>query len=443
MSRSISSRRRRKRRDTEPLVSAAAKGIATLAVIAGFVALAVNAQEGVPGRAYQRMYVSASETGSLRSNDRAVIGGVRVGRVVTIEPDGQRTRVELQLDPGVRLPKDTRVRLRANGLLGARYVQLIPGRSQRDLEDGATMRADANALTYGVTDALDTFDRETRGKLGTAVTGLGRGLAGNGEPLGASVEVASRATVPFGRILQTVTDEGAPERLVPALDSAMEGLDASRADLTAMLDPAARALRPFSDTGDALGETLDEAPSTLRTAKVGLDAGQRLLGAVDQLATSAQRTLPDAPAGLRQASALLREARSGRQGQTPLQRATALLRTARSAAPAAVRATDALDPVLPRIDGALTPLSPIARYVGRYECDIVNTGIVLRSMTGFVGQGTGPNGPSSQFRLQVAAGLEALGIKEGVQKRDAYYEPCTYLGRHYDVTPLTGLKGSR
>ena len=47
------------------------------------------------------------------------------------------------------------------------------------------------------------------------------------------------------------------------------------------------------------------------------------------------------------------------------------------------------------------------------------------------------------LRLQVAAGLEALGIKEGVQKRDAYYEPCTYLGRHYDVTPLTGLKGSR
>ncbi|HYF24388.1 MAG TPA: MlaD family protein [Baekduia sp.] len=434
---------RRPRRDTEPLASVLLKGLATLGVIAGFVALAVTAQEGVPTKDYTTMYVSARESGSLRGNDKVAIGGVRVGRVARVTPDGQRARIELQLEPGVTLPRDTSVRLRANGLLGARYVQLIPGSSRSPLADGATIRGADDALTATVPDALDVLDAQTRGALGTAVTGLGRGVLGNGGALNDGLRVASRATVPFAALMDRLLADGAPERLVPSLHATADALAASRRDLRAMLDPAARGLAPFADRRAALRATLTEAPSTLAAARAGLDRGAALLAATGGLAEAAHRTLPFAPAGLRQTTALLRGARAGRDGGSPLDRADGLLRTAGPAVPAVLRTTRALRPVLPHLDDALGSTVPMLQHIGRHGCDVINTGVTLRSMTGFVGTGTGPNGPSSQFRLQAAAGVEALGVKEAAQVRDAYYPPCRYLGGRYEVTPLTGIGGGR
>ena len=125
-------RRTRRRTENPSTRSVVIKGFATLGVLAAFVALAVTANKGVPGRNYTKMFVSAPETGSLRHHDKVAIGGVRVGQVVDVSPQPKGARVELQLEPGVKLPADTTVRLRANGLLGARYVQLIPGKAATD-----------------------------------------------------------------------------------------------------------------------------------------------------------------------------------------------------------------------------------------------------------------------------------------------------------------------
>lgn len=439
-------RRPRRRSNRESTSSTLIKGGLTIGTLLLFVAFAVTVQEGVPTKDYSTMYVDARESGSLRGNDKVAIGGVRVGRVVAVDPSGQGARVELQLEPGVTLPRDTKVRIRANGLLGARYVQLIPGSHHARLDDGATIKGGRDVLSSTVPDALDVFNAETRGALGSAVTGLGRGLLGNGEPLNDAIRVASDATTPFAALMDTIARDGAPEELVPSLDSGMGALDGARGDLQRMLDPAADALAPFSDRRAALRSTLTEAPSALATATAGLDSGTRLLAATGGLVRSAHRTLPAAPAGLRQATALLREARTDEGGGSPIDRATRLLESARPAVPATLELTRALRPVLPNITDALGSLSPIVQYVGKYGCDFINTGVVLRSMTGYTGTGTGPNGPSSQFRLQAAAGMEALGIREAVSKRDPYYAPCTYLGRDYQVTPGTGTNrngGSR
>lgn len=435
---------RRRRRETASARSVLLKAGATLGVIGAFLAFAVTAIKGVPGRSYTTMYVSAPETGSLRGHDKVAIGGVRVGQVVTITAQPKGARIRLQLEPGVSLPRDTRAVIRANGLLGARYVQLIPGADRRLLAGGSTIDAGKDSLTASVPDALDVFDAQTRGRLGSAISGLGRGVLGNGAPLNDAIAVSSRATVPFSDILDSVMARpGAVQRLVPGLDAAATALAASRQDLRRLFSPAATALRPFADRRSALRATLDEAPSALATAATGLDHGSRLLAAADGLVRSVHRTLPTAPRGLRQASALLRDARTDAGGGSPLQRATALLDQARPAVPAALRLTSALSPLLPRLDNGLGSLSPILQYVGRYGCDVINTAVTLRSMTGYVGTGTGPNGPSSQFRLQAVAGVEALGVKETKAHHDAYFPPCRYLAHPFTVTPLTNLGGTR
>jgi phospholipid/cholesterol/gamma-HCH transport system substrate-binding protein len=435
-------RRNRRRSEREPAVRALLKAVATLAVIGLFVAFAVTVQEGVPGRDYSTLYVEAPETGSLRMNDKVAIGGVRVGRVVTLEPAVDRVRVQLQLEPGVELPEDSTFRIRANGLLGARYVQLIPGSSEKMLADGATLRGGRDALSLTVPAALDVLDAETRGALGEAVSQLGEGLTGNGDRLNRAVEAASDAVEPFRGLVGAVAGRGQPERLLPALDRLVGALDDARRDLAAMLDPGADTFDAIAQEEDHLHEALEQAPGSLAAATTGLEHGRRLVAAAASLARAANSTLPPAPAGLEQASALLREAHTARGGgRSPLARAAALLEEVDPTVPRALELTRALDPVLPRLDDAVRPLRPIVRHVGRYGCDIKNAAVTLRSMTGFVGTGTGPNGPSSQFRLQVAVSLEAAGVKELVPIRDAYFEPCTYLGRHHNVLPGTGILG--
>ena len=98
---------------------------------------AVTSYSGVPLRDYDHYVVEVPATGNLIAHDQVRIGGVRVGQVekTAITPDG-KARLALQLERGTRLPADTQVVLRANGLLGARYVQLVPGASSRLLRSG-------------------------------------------------------------------------------------------------------------------------------------------------------------------------------------------------------------------------------------------------------------------------------------------------------------------
>jgi phospholipid/cholesterol/gamma-HCH transport system substrate-binding protein len=55
------------------------------------------------------------------------VAGVRVGRVEGITLDGRRARVHLVLDQPLELPEGTVARISSLGLLGDKYVELIPG----------------------------------------------------------------------------------------------------------------------------------------------------------------------------------------------------------------------------------------------------------------------------------------------------------------------------
>ncbi|WP_320671858.1 MlaD family protein [Patulibacter defluvii] len=419
------------------------RGGLVLAVAGVLAWIALSAYSGVPGRSYTRIYVTAPQIGNLLPHDAVRIAGVRVGQVQRREAtaDGG-ARLELQLEDGIRLPADSGVRIRANGLLGARYVQLLPGRSARMLRADATIRGGDDTITYGVPEALDSFDRETRGALGTSVRELGRGLAGRGRDVHRMLPVFGHAQPGFQAMVRTVLERpGAVARLLPSLDRTMVPLDDARADLTGLLRPAADALAPLVDRRDALQRTLDQAPAALVAATDGLRRGTRLVAAARRLTVAAHGTLPAAPRALRATTALLRES------PRPLRRAAALLDAAKPAVPAATGVTTALSPLLPRLDGALGDALPMVRRIGRYGCDIVNLGIVFRSMTGFGGLGQGPAGPPMAFRLQaiVSPGSESIGVTDptGFLIKDGYPKPCQYLGGSYPAISVHGLLRSK
>ncbi len=66
------------------------------------------------------------------------IAGVRVGSVTDARIDPQTFSAELtmRVDGGLRLPTDTSAEVTSEGLLGGRYVSLVPGGSDKVLADG-------------------------------------------------------------------------------------------------------------------------------------------------------------------------------------------------------------------------------------------------------------------------------------------------------------------
>lgn len=441
--RTSTGRSRRRRRDAVPATTALLRGLIVVALLAFGGWLSTTFYSGVPGRDYETVYAEVPRIGNLLNHDPVRIAGVRVGQVLGIEP-GERggVRLELQLEPGTTLPEDTQVEVRANGLLGARYIELHPGESERMLSEDDTITGRPGALTVGATEALDTFDGRTRKALGAMLDGLGDGLRGNGRQLNDALRLATPQMRPFQELAGEVLSRPfAAERLLPALERAVRPFAGSSEELTAMFAPAADAVRPFGDKATALQATLDEAPGALRAAGTGLASGTRLLGAARELASAAAETLPNAPAGLRSTTAMLRSS------DEPLERAASLLEAAQPAVPATLRLAGRLDPLLDPLDRALARLRPMLDYVGPYGCDLKMFGANMRSMTGLTGAvGEGANGPPGGFRLQIVPSTELTGTALQLKvRRDGYTPPCHYRPREYpkvDVS-LLGLRGGR
>lgn len=433
---------RPRRRDTIRPRSVVTGGLATLIAVGVLVMIGLRAPGGVEFRNYRALQVALYDSGNLQPRSEVRIKGVRVGQVIEVRPRDGRAIAELKLDPGTEeLPTDTAALLRARGLLGARYIDLIPGRATSMLDDGALIRARPDALYSGVPETLETFDAQTRAGLGRTLRGLGTGLVGRGEDLNATLLAGPRPANQFPDLIQTVLERpGAVDRLAPALRDGTAELDASREAIARGFGPAADALTPFAKRRDALGETIEVAPSTLVAARGGLDRGRNLVAAAADLARTATVALEPAPAALRKTSALLAESRR------PLQRTSALLDAVRPAVPRTLTLLRKVSPLLAPLTTAFDDLDPLVRTLGTYGCEIDNFAENWRSALGFGSeQSTGgaelPSGKVGalhNFRILVVAGPQAIsGVElgtKGLANVTPYPEPCSYApGKPYPL----------
>ena len=429
--------RQGRRRDAPRARVVVARGIAVTAALLAIMYLGASLYNGVPTTHYGTVYVSAPVIGDLLTHDAVRIAGVRVGQVESIGLGrDDQPRVQLQLDPGTRLPVGTSVTIRANGLLGARYVELIPGSSRRLMPNDATIRGGAGAFTNGLPEVIATFDARTRNGVTRSIDGLSSGLAGEGGPLNASIHEFSIGTPEFDAIARAVlAHDEAAKRLIPALDATMAPLAADRQYVRPGFTALSPALTPFASQRAAIQATLDAAPAALATAQSGLGRGLQLLTSVRSLATAAATTLPPAPPALADLSALLAAA------PTPLRELVPDLQRQLPVTAAGLQRllADARAKLVPILTNGVNLARPQLQYIGQHSCDFKNFSASMRSMTGFGQPGDGPIGQAMAFRLDVPvpAGGELLGLNAsgplglGLYKRVGYEAPCSYLSRPY------------
>ncbi len=80
--------------------------------------------------------------GDLKVRAPVTIAGVRVGEVDDIKIDSHafKATVEMRIDKRQnKLPSDTTAKILTAGLIGANYIELIPGYEESDLKEGSVI----------------------------------------------------------------------------------------------------------------------------------------------------------------------------------------------------------------------------------------------------------------------------------------------------------------
>ncbi|MBL8670319.1 MAG: MCE family protein [Alphaproteobacteria bacterium] len=116
-------------------------------IVAGLVFL-LQAYASTAPRVGYALSASFDRVEGIGVGSEVRLGGVEIGRVtgVGIDPKTFRPRLTLSIADAYRLPRDSVAAVRGDGLIGSKYVKVVPGNAQEKLAPGAAFAATENVI---------------------------------------------------------------------------------------------------------------------------------------------------------------------------------------------------------------------------------------------------------------------------------------------------------
>ena len=170
-------------------------GAVSLAVVALLVLSAFRAQDLPVIGGGDTYYAAFAESGGLKPNDEVRIAGVRVGKVESVELDGDHVQVAFRVDTDSGFGADTRASIKVKTLLGAMYLALEPAGSGQ-LDEGSEIPVERTSSPYDVVDAFSglasTTERIDTDRLAGSLTTLADLTRNTPEEFRAALDGVSR-----------------------------------------------------------------------------------------------------------------------------------------------------------------------------------------------------------------------------------------------------------
>ncbi|HVO09655.1 MAG TPA: MlaD family protein [Vicinamibacteria bacterium] len=104
------------------------------------------------GRYY--IYTEVPNASGIRKGDPVLMRGVNIGRILRFDIRAQGVDMRLEIEGEYRIPRDSRVEIKANGLLGGMVADVIPGTSGETLKWGDRLRGTTGQGLFDKMDAL-------------------------------------------------------------------------------------------------------------------------------------------------------------------------------------------------------------------------------------------------------------------------------------------------
>lgn len=288
---------RPRRRDASVLTSPVLIGALTVLVVIVAVALAYNANTGLPFVPTYDLHLQARNAEELQRGDDVNEGGALIGVVSSITPSRTPSgrpiaMINLKLDKSAEpLPSDTRFAIRLKGAIGLKYLDVERGHSSRTLRNDATVPLAQTSSPVDFDQVLSMFNARTRRGVQDTTTGFGQALAGRGRDLNAAI--------------------GAFEPLLRDLQPVAANLASPQTDLVGFfrgLNAFSGALAPVARQQASLFVGLDTTFRSLASVAPSL---QRTISATPPLFDATIRTSSRIRSFLTSTAALLHELRPG------------------------------------------------------------------------------------------------------------------------------------
>lgn len=210
-----------------------------------------------------------AETGGMKPGDDVRVAGVKVGRVMSVEPDFSKGHIVMtwKVDGGVHLGSRTRADIQTATLLGGRYLRLSGAVARpyaEDLpEDRRRIPLDRTSVPFTVTDAIEG---------GTAIVGeldqqaIDKLLDEVSEIEAPSRQKLARMLRDFRELSQTLNEETPNIQALIANSKKITGtLAAKDEQLRAIIDNSRVLLRALVQRRNELAATIGQGNSTVRT----------------------------------------------------------------------------------------------------------------------------------------------------------------------------------
>ena len=136
-------------------------GIFVLAgiICLGYLSVKLAKMEVFKGDGYE-VYAIFSDIGGLKAGSSVLIAGMEVGRIKSITMEDYEAKVVITLPREVKLQEDAIAAIKTRGLIGEKFLVIMPGGSEKILSPGDRIRE-----TMPAVDMEDLLSNYVFGKL--------------------------------------------------------------------------------------------------------------------------------------------------------------------------------------------------------------------------------------------------------------------------------------
>ncbi|HZT87712.1 MAG TPA: outer membrane lipid asymmetry maintenance protein MlaD [Stellaceae bacterium] len=123
-------------------------GAVVLIVAAVFLWFAYNSSQVREVSGYD-VNATFDRVDGIRDGSDVRISGIKVGSVVSerLDPKTFRATVRMSIDPSIQLPDDTSAEIVSAGLLGDKYMALVPGGSDKNIPPGGEIKVTQSSIS--------------------------------------------------------------------------------------------------------------------------------------------------------------------------------------------------------------------------------------------------------------------------------------------------------
>lgn len=225
--------------------------VAVVSGLIGVMSLKVSEKSGfVGGKEY---WFNLENAAGLIENGSVHVAGIKVGVIdeIQLDENGQ-AHISVLIRPGVKLTKSSKIQVRANGILGDKQIEIIPGDASDPLmksgdeitgiEDSANLDsviAKVGKITESLTvvadnlrDATEGDDSKPLGKIvknvETLTTDLAEVVRERKRQLGEIIDNVHAISATLDELINDESDQGFKQawpRVIARIDNAMKNID--------------------------------------------------------------------------------------------------------------------------------------------------------------------------------------------------------------------------